>query len=368
MSRPESLRFFSEWLPSAGVLAVYVWPLSAAVVAELTAAAVLRVAVASASPARLSLTWTHADTETVISTITMACDAGLPVNAAPQRVQWQRHDATVHVRLHYAPTAIPLSAVADDKLSLWQAQRIVCRVCAAPLRDDAASVAPFQRIAHLPSDTWHEWKDLWVCACTRHMLASSEIMRALPTDAAAAFSARAGTLLVGTHHLLLHPSDLSPTCYTVDHAVLFQEKKQRWERILCARCLSPLGRRSPSAASPDSPDIMLEKHRITTAPAPEGPTPVALHSAETLLATMLLQAVHAHAAYHFLIREHVFMSPRLWISVVAWNVSVSIAADTPHTRALSILYCDNETAAQKSSYVLRAPRHLCLFSFIRCSV
>lgn len=348
--RPEpqmSLRVFSEWLPSLGVCAMYLWPLDAPELMPLTAArAAVTLRVTSAAVGSLTLIWSHATAgDTVLTQMTVPWEAALPVTRVPERVQWQVDltAAAVHLRLHYTAQSTPLPALPDESVRPWQVGALACRVCAAPLRD--ASM-PFQRVAHLPSDTWHEWKDLWVCACTRHMLASSEMMRALPETQTGSFPARAGTLLVGTHHLLLHPSDLNAASYRVDHGVLYQEKKQRWERLLCARCLAPLGRTTPS----DAPDITLEKHRISILSVDPAQNPAAVHTAETMLSSMMLQAVHAHAAYHFLIRDHVFMSPRLWMSVVAWNVSISLSLTEPPTRALSILFVDNEaTAAHKAS-------------------
>lgn len=81
----------------------------------------------------------------------------------------QSHAGGIHVRFGwtFAPAQIAGGGVLSASSS------ISCRECSLTLAIDT-----FSHVANLPSDAWEELKDLWVCACTSHMLASSATLAA----------------------------------------------------------------------------------------------------------------------------------------------------------------------------------------------
>lgn len=118
------------------------------------------------------------------------------------------------------------------------------------------SGSAIERVASLPSDNWHELKDLWVCACTSEMMRNNAALSSLDNGD---IRARAGMVLVGFNHLLVHKSNLQTRSLCESATSALFEGNKKWIPVLCRRCFTELGRLESVTNAPRS-EGALEKN------------------------------------------------------------------------------------------------------------
>lgn len=158
-------------------------------------------------------------------------------------------------------------------------------------------------------------------------------------------------MLAGASHILVHANNLDQSAISCDFSVVLHDRTRRWVRVLCNRCMNPLGRvllSSQTSGDPQiSSDYRLLKHLVGVG---EPLDVFGAHSVETQVSNLIVQAVTSHSSYQFVVKDEIFRRAHIKLNVLSWNSLVTTMSNQQHRYVVKI------------SFSMYAPQHSSLVS------